>query len=128
MPLLESLPEEVENSLKDLRSSAVRLSERNGDSDSKVITITTDVENGRLCSENVSDEVKILQTVGFETDITQEGIFGREWAVADSDNVYVFSPNGGSKAKLHYSVPLQRIKEAKAEQHVGNGILEVRTD
>lgn len=66
--------------------------------------------------------------IAFATDINAEGVFGPEWLVVDREQVYVFSPNGGEHAHLRHAVPIRRIKEAKAEMHIGNGQLEVRTD
>ena len=38
----------------------------------------------------------------FETDINQEGAFHPEWLVVDDANAYVFSRNGGNRAKLRH--------------------------
>ncbi len=66
--------------------------------------------------------------IAFATDINAEGVFGPEWVVVKDGKVFVFGPNGGTTAKVLHAVPLNRIKEAKAEVLVGNGLLEVRTD
>jgi ATP-binding cassette subfamily B protein len=66
--------------------------------------------------------------ISFATDINAAGTFGPEWLVIENRQLYVFAPNGGQRAHLLHAVPLSTIREAKAEMHVGNGLLEVRTD
>jgi ATP-binding cassette subfamily B protein len=110
MPLLEELPEQVENRLVEIRAQADR--EQQSESDAAEET----------------ESVEPLKQVAFATDIAADGSWGEEWLVVDDRSVYVFAPNGGNKADLRLSVPIKRIKEATTEILVGNGQIEVRTD
>jgi ATP-binding cassette subfamily B protein len=103
MPLLEALPEEVQNSLSDL---AVVSHEALSPSP------TTPQETARIA---------------FATDINRKGEFGPEWLVVEQAHVYVFAPNGGNRAKVLHAVPLADIKEVKSEPAIGNGLLQART-
>jgi ATP-binding cassette subfamily B protein len=104
MPLLEALPEEVENSLTDLYAAS-RVSQAS--------ELSIPEETPRIT---------------FATDINQQGEFGPEWLVLDQDHVYVFAPNGGNRAKVLHAVPLAAIQEVKSEPAVGSGLLQARTD
>ncbi len=105
MPLLETLPDEVEASLNDLRL-------REGDGEPQPSALVSDPVTG----------------AAFATDIASSGQFGTEWVVVAGKSIHVFSPNGGKKADLLRSIPLSSIKEARADMFVGNGLLQVRTD
>src|SRR5262249_24550971 len=86
-------------------------------------------ENGAKPSEDAGGEEtpEERKRIAFATDITSEGAFGPEWLVVENEKLYVFAPNGGTRAHLRHVVPLRAIKEAKAEVHVGNGEIEVGT-
>jgi ATP-binding cassette subfamily B protein len=114
MPLLETLPETVENSLRELNEQSEN-------------ALPAPPEENRA-EENGGEETNEPRRIAFATDISAEGTFGEEWLVVDEEKVYVFSPNGGERAHLRHAVPLARIKQAKTEMGVGNGSLEVRTD
>ena len=194
MALLEALPEEVENSLRDLRALAAALppaakfsdsktangnnangkiengngssSDGSVDSSHAVIVVTSSKESagdngirhtngaghngladgssdnktadivkitGESASETISETTEASadetpKRIAFETDINAAGVFGREWLVVEDEQVYVFSPNGGTRAHLRHSIPLIKIQEAKTETFIGNGQLNVRTD
>lgn len=101
MPLLDTLPETIENSLRTLDSSR-----------------SSHAGNGANGNERMT----------FETDLKADGAFGTEWLVVEDKNVYVFAKNGGTTAELRHVVPLSDIREASAEALVGNGLIQVRTD
>ncbi|HZP80744.1 MAG TPA: ABC transporter transmembrane domain-containing protein [Chthonomonadaceae bacterium] len=133
MALLETLPEEVENSLRELRQQAQNDSNGSTNGDGKTPALPAPSEPTPLSEEESpqkDEDVLNLEEkpIAFATDINAEGVFGPEWLVADNEQVYVFSPNGGKHAHLRHAVPIQRIKEVKAEMGVGNGLLEARTD
>jgi ATP-binding cassette subfamily B protein len=127
MALLEVLPEAVENTLRDLRVQA-----SNGHSAHSLMTTPNGSATTRGTPEETTptsrepDETK-MKPVVFETDIRSNGTFGPEWVVLEKDNLYVFAPNGNTKAHLRYAIPLNTIEKARAEVHIGNGTLEVRT-
>ncbi|HZT43119.1 MAG TPA: ABC transporter transmembrane domain-containing protein [Chthonomonadaceae bacterium] len=142
MALLDALPEEVEQSLRDLRAQedseddgdAIASAEQNGHSAAPV-----EAANGDSTEATGGDEAaqQEPQRIALATDINSQGVFGPEWLVVEGKHVYVFSPsesgNGHGNGKnghvhLRQTVPLRKIKEAKAEMLVGNGLLEVRTD
>jgi ATP-binding cassette subfamily B protein len=146
MALLETLPEAVENSLRELRQQA-QTEPTNGKSHLPPIATSANgsaiiapqslpstlpgeddiaPEESDKADSNGADHSD--KPIAFATDINAEGVFGPEWLVVDKEQVYVFSPNGGEYAHLRQAVPIHRIKEAKAEMGVGNGLLEVRTD
>lgn len=145
MALLEALPEVVENTLRELReqeqtgSSTQPALAANGDTAAvqAVVAQRPDdavSESGTDAPSELDAEAKSGEAPGdttplaFATDLNAKGDFGPEWLVVDSGKVYVFGPNGGQRAHIRHAVPLARIKEAKAEMHIGNGLLEVRTD
>lgn len=134
MALLEALPETVENSLRDLREQRLALSDTSAGTGSNGKNGAAPVASASAAAEMTEPEAAAETTpesdkpIAFETDITESGAFGTEWVVIDSGQVYVFAPNGGTRAHLRHSVPLERIKEAKAEIHIGNGEITVRTD
>ncbi len=148
MALLETLPEPVENSLRELRERT-QTQPANGHTDTPLTSTDNNptalpqpaeavvamrdggpVPDGQTDAEETEGTVLNIaeKPIAFATDINAEGVFGPEWLVVDQEQVYVFSPNGGERAHLRLAVPVERIKEAKAEVHVGNGLLEVRTD
>ncbi len=98
MALLEVLPEEVENGLRSL--DTIPRQEMGADKDSRIV---------------------------FATDINVRGEFSTEWLVADREQIFVFAPNGGNKAKLIKSVPLGEVREVRAEMQIGNGELQALT-
>ena len=169
MALLETLPEEVENSLRELRKIAenevVEIDDlekkpnsflvsaskhatisQNGAERSKTNGAISDAvslekkdlvassdalaETDRSKEEIIAAEaaIRLERPIIFATDVTDDGVFGEEWLVVDDKQVYVFSKNGGNKAKVRYNIPIETIKEAKAETHIGNGQIELRTD
>lgn len=105
MPLLEKLPDEIAAGLPSLTSHPASNGNKPG---------------GELSNSS--------ERAVFATDITSDGQFGTEWLVVDKDAIYVFSPNGGQKAELLKSVPLERVKDAEADMFVGNGLLQIRTE
>jgi ATP-binding cassette subfamily B protein len=143
MPLLETLPEEVENSLRDLREKSPVTS--NGPALAGVVSAPRSlavVVNGAgpvsaADAEGVAEEsltppdapegLADGQHLAFETDITGRGEFGTEWLVADSSHLYVFAPNGGNRAKVLCTIPMEQLREVKSETQIGNGLLEART-
>src|SRR5579859_2372941 len=113
MPLLDTLPEEVENSLRDLRDLREKTSSTsNGHAlpgaattaePSLVNVVASDpvpMRNGADAEEDsaldaaaeIADPKTGLeegQHLAFETDINVRGKFGTEWLVADSSHLYV---------------------------------------
>lgn len=182
MAMLEILPEEVENSLRDLQaqSAAQRLIDSSGDfffpdpdqsadgaapepteaaspvhisipsdlpavsangtfegaSEAPVIpsdhnghpAVTPSDASAELLEPSLAEQIDGMKRIAFETDLNARGEFATEWLVIDHSRVMVFAPNGGNRAKVVYDVPLSRVKEAKSEMQVGNGLLELRTD
>ena len=145
MALLETLPEEVENTLRDLRAVAAvtnpvapteqietsipfakghgAFAYSSGESPSSPATSDDDDDNLENAPIPTAENPLV-----FETDITPEGVFHPEWLVVDDAQVYVFARNGGGKAKMRYAIPLESIEEAKTDTLVGNGLIQVRTD
>ena len=155
MALLETLPEEVENTLRDMRAvspppvaPALLAGVQAPPADTNKVTVPIDARSTIVLEQadavsvpaESSDEAEAdddrenapiptaENPLVFETDINQEGAFHPEWLVVDDANAYVFSRNGGNRAKLRHSLPLQTIQEAKTETLVGNGQINVRTD
>ena len=146
MALLEVLPDFVENTLREIRArepeasdplsllpGASAVSDPAIDTSHAVVAVSPDVPEatGEKPPEEKSaakEEDEAPKLIAFATDINKAGAFGQEWVVVDSGKVFVFGPNGGTTAKVLHEVPLNTIKEAKAEVLVGNGLLEVRTD
>lgn len=138
MALLETLPDEVANSLRELQSQRPAASPRLPESHPVTVADQPAASGSVATLERMADAVAAttntepdaepIKTVAFETDMTENGVFGTEWLVVDSEQVMVFRRNGGNKAHLLHAVPLSRIKEAKAEMLIGNGVLNVRTD
>jgi len=140
MALLDALPQEVEASLCELRSSssaaptdgrAVQSASASGNGDSPLSSppAPRETEDIQPTTNGVQvDNPPPAAPIAFATDINTGGTFGTEWLVVENGHVYVFVPNGGAHAELRRAVPLQSIKEAKAEMFVGNGLLHVRTD
>src|SRR5687767_15067181 len=102
MPLLESLPPQLQ---------------------SELLTETSFSVNG-----NMTSALSEYSPVVFETDLSERGDFGVGWLVIDADSVRVYSPNGGGPAELQRTVPLTAIRSAQADTFVGNGVLRVSTD
>src|SRR5579862_2822465 len=148
MPLLETLPEEVENSLRDLREQSssksdtpalpgvVAVSEPYqavavvGDQAPVPVEETVEPESAdetATAIQNAPFRLEDGQHITFETDINVRGEFGTEWLVADSSHLYVFAPNGGNRAKVLQAIPIGQIREVKSETQIGNGLLEART-
>jgi ATP-binding cassette subfamily B protein len=101
MPLLETLPEAVEQALRVLAPEPAGPAAQDADQESSpTIILETDVHNGA---------------------------FGSEWLVVRDGHVYVFEPDGAGPAHVRHAVPLESIKSARADMYVGNGALEVRT-
>ena len=143
MALLEALPEVVENSLRELHAqnetarngsaSPNEPAEKNG---AAAAPPTAELPPAPDTSEALTETpetdpekaAEADRTIAFETDVTTSGAFGTEWVVVEKEQVCVLAPNGATKAHVRHVVPMTRIKEAKAEMHIGNGTLEVRTD
>lgn len=119
MALLDTLPEEVAISLRELRM-------QNGHSSTHSNGITPDKSD-----QGDDPELAPMPTpekpLVFETDITPDGLFHPEWLVVDGTSAYVFSRNGGGKANLRHAIPLEQIKEVKTDTLVGNGQIRIRT-
>ena len=148
MALLDTLPEEVENTLRELRAVAAvtdgegteedKETRRQGNKEtqSAIRTPQSTIENQQSAIENPDDDDNLENApiptaenpLVFETDITPEGAFHPEWLVVDDAQVYVFSRNGGNRAKVRHAIPLTRIQEAKTDTLVGNGSIQIRTD
>ena len=149
MALLETLPEEVENSLLELRANAGK--EETKVLEQKLIENDDTPKNGNHAPTSTAvesqEEIAVREAevvkkeliaadaikrferpIVFATDVTDGGTFGEEWLVVDDKRVYVFSRNGGNKAKVRYNIPIDSIKEAKADTHIGNGQIEIRTN
>ncbi len=152
MPLLETLPESVEMTLRELSPlPAPRPLNRDGNGNgnkangngngdglahpangARANGHSEGKENNALSGAAGSEEPPITEAeaaprIAFATDVNSAGEFGTEWLVVEGGQVYVFAPNGGTRAKLRQSIPLARIKEASAEMYVGNGQIEART-
>lgn len=133
MPLLETLPEPVENTLRALRAGSEQLPEtvsgtlpaRTGSG--LAASDQADKAAGTL-ADGAQNGDRNLFPIALETDINARGIYGTEWLVVDAERVYVLAPNGGERAELRHAVPLRHIREARAEMHVGVGTIEVRTE
>ena len=139
MALLETLPDDVANSLRELQAQRPAEQPRLLDEPYSVLPAEQLLAAGPVATlERTTEAVpeamdavadaEPIKTVAFETDMTENGVFGTEWLVVDLEQVTVFRRNGGNKAHLLHAVPLSRIKEAKADMLVGNGVLNVRTD
>lgn len=148
MALLETLPDFVENTLRDIRaqepeapdllipSPDATLSSPESLPDPSHAVVATRPEGSEATDgiepteekPKVTEEDEAPKLIAFATDINTAGTFGPEWVVVENGKVFVFGPNGGTTAKVLHAVPLNTIKEAKAEVLVGNGLLEVRTD
>ena len=147
MPLLETLPDFVEKSLSELREK--RTEEREtavpvgaalhsvpgtgltseGSQAAMALDTGLVTDPGTALTDSnshLSLEAEVKR-IAFATDLDAKGGFGSEWLVVDDGVVHVFEPDGETRAKLKYSVPIADIKEAKAETYIGNGLLEVRT-
>lgn len=144
MAILESLPKAVEISLRELQQD-----QDAEESQAATQTHPTLKSNGATASgiganghsdgvpldklpsasnNEKPDFAPLDRPIVFATDITARGAFGEEWLVVDNKRVYLFSGNGNERADVTYNLPLNTIREAKAEVKVGNGHLEVRTD
>ncbi len=104
MPILDSLPDQIENTLQDSEHA---------------LTVVR--------ASALEDSEHLGQLLALETDLTLDGRFGKEWLVAQEDRLAVFAPNGNTKAKLLRSIPLSEVKKANADTMVGNGVIEVET-
>ncbi|MBM3492942.1 MAG: ABC transporter ATP-binding protein [Armatimonadetes bacterium] len=113
MPLLEELPAPVAEALQAIAPEGARDPQMEVPAPDRPADSTGAVEEA--------------PTIIFETDIS-DGTFGTEWLVVRHGTVYVFSPNGGGPAIARHTIPLTKIKSARAEMFVGAGALEVRTD
>ncbi|MDE2126629.1 MAG: ATP-binding cassette domain-containing protein [Armatimonadetes bacterium] len=125
MPILETLPDEVQNRLRELRSefgSAFGRAPGEG-----VEALGERDEMADETGPEDSEPPEPLSPVAFETDINQVGEFGAEWLVVDTGRVFVMAPNGNRIAHLIRSVPISEIRDARTEMKAGNGVLEVRT-
>lgn len=103
MPLLDELPQEVEQALRSAGACPEGRVERNG-------------SNG------------YHNRITFETDLRVDGTFGKEWLVVDSGRICVLTPDTLERIHLRLTVPLQEVREARTEMLVGNGLLNIRTD
>ncbi|MCW3096191.1 MAG: transporter, partial [Chthonomonadaceae bacterium] len=147
MALLEVLPDFVENTLREIRArepeasdlltpspdELTALPEPLPDLTHAVVATLPDAPEAKNGSEPTEEKPRVTEDeapklIAFATDINTAGTFGPEWVVVENGKVFVFGPNGGTTAKVLHAVPLNTIKEAKAEVLVGNGLLEVRTD
>ncbi len=106
MPLLENIPEEVENSLRALRTSE----------ETEPYSVPSDVT-----------AVPFIPDIVFATDLNHRGEFGPEWLVVGEETLYVFTPNGGDTAKVRHNIPLNEVIQARTETLVGNGQIELQT-
>ena len=146
MALLETLPAEVENTLRELRVAmppAAQSSGRNGHAAAYPTpgvvenTIKDTAKEAGEETEKTEDDADDDQEnapiptaekpLVFETDINPEGAFHSEWLVVDDANAYVFSRNGGNHARMRHKIALEDIQEAKTDTLVGNGSINVRT-
>ena len=143
MAFLDTLPEPVENRLRELRSQIPDShSGTNGHSHAET---TPAPRNGHTASNgavavlepetrteiafetaNQSDDAQD-ERILFETDINAKGVFGTEWLVVENGQIYVFAPGNANRAELRLAVPLAEVKKAKADSFIGNGLLEVQT-
>jgi len=149
MPMLDRVPDTVVSSLKELQarngsdtgassngSHSIGATGRNSDrveTPSELLAGDGAASNGHGPETGTKDaDGQIIRPlvfpIVFATDINAKGAFGEEWLVIDRKRVYVFAPNGGEKAQVVHDVPLESIREAKAEVNVGNGHIEVRTE
>lgn len=76
------------------------------------------------------DETPETETprIAFETDMTQEGKFGKEWLVVEKGQIHVLAQNGDAKTHILRSIPLADVKEIKVESLVGNLQITARTN
>ncbi len=96
MALLETLPEEVENVLREADTPSAQ------------------------------DSSPSSPRIAFATDINERGEFAPEWLVAEKGHIYVFAPNGGSKARILHAIPLEEVKNVEVEHKIGSGELRAR--
>lgn len=144
MALLETLPLEVENTLREmgelelvtdpkpqLPQSRTKLETPSLESSNGTVsTLETEASDFTETEEELDDDPRAFtldKPIVFASDLARQGDFGEEWLVVSQEKLYVFTPNGGQKAKLRHVIPCEDISEAKAEIKVGNGQIEVRT-
>lgn len=123
MALLETLPEEVANTLRDLRAQNTASESRSA----PISETTTNTETDRDDHLELAPMPTPENPIVFETDINPAGEFHSEWLVVDGSHAYVLSRNGGDRAHLRHAIPLDTIQEAKTNTLVGNGQINIRT-
>ncbi len=79
-----------------------------------------------LAPEPGADLATLTPDMVFETDVAFHGQWGQEWVVVAGGRVLALRAVGGAVSVVH-SVPVQELREAKAEILVGNGVLQVKT-
>src|SRR5450756_1819877 len=62
-----------------------------------------------------------------QSDLAPDGRFGEQWLMIDDRDLWVLDREDGN-ASLRYRLPLDKIKAAKVERCVGNGLIEVTVD
>lgn len=114
MPILETLPEEVEQSLRALRATDLK--------DEQIEEALSAVGSTDGLSPSLTPRI------AFATDINVAGEFATEWLIVDDTHIYVLAPDGEGGAQVRYTIPLAAVRRVSAETQVGNGILEIETD
>ena len=143
MAFLDTLPEPVENRLRELRSQLPNThSSTNGHSHAETIPAPRSghaASNGAVAVLEPETRTEIVpettsetddaqdERILFETDINANGVFGTEWLVVEDGRIYVFAPGNTNRAELRLEVPLDGVQKAKADSFIGNGLLEVQT-
>lgn len=115
MPILETLPEEVENSLRALRAGDLKDEQ-------------ADETLQKLLSSDTGLPGTITPRITFATDLNVAGEFATEWLVVDDTHIYVFAPDGEGSAEIRYAIPLSSVRRVSADMQVGNGLIELETD
>jgi hypothetical protein len=79
-----------------------------------------------LAPAHGADLATLTPDMVFETDVAFHGQWGQEWVVVADGRVLALREVGGGVAIIH-SVPVEDLREARAEILVGNGVLQVKT-
>ncbi|HEX5323453.1 MAG TPA: hypothetical protein VFW40_06685, partial [Capsulimonadaceae bacterium] len=127
MSLTKTPPASVLDSLQTARSSS-------GNSSSNGSNGNGHKGNGHtavVAQPVIDEETRVANEHGLSlsmaSDMAADGSFGERWLVVDERHLRVFSPSDDGPARLDLDVPLDELREARAEMLVGNGALELIT-
>ena len=81
------------------------------------VLATLDSQGGKL------DQVQITA----KSDLAPDGQFGEQWLLIDPQDLWVIDRHNGT-ADLRYKFPLDKVRDARVERCVGNGLLQVTVD